>query len=349
MISHADVVKTYLGLLCLGKSDFEAAEGVAGDDWFKEALDIQKVPSQETLRQRFDRQAKAFERLAEAANIELLKRTQVPVTALPTGHVPLDLDVFCLDNSDTKKEGVSRTYQNYDGYAPIGAYLSEEGWCLGIELRRHPNVSFIVRWNPRRAYVFYWGDRAFREGCVSEPRPGKKVAIFSTWVTRHYGGRTYRFGLVIRVTERISDAKGQMLIQPDITLEGWWTSLCVHEDQVIRVHEKRGLSEQFHSEIKSDLDLERLPSGKFATNALVLTLGGLAYNLLRILGQNGLLADFSPVRHQAKRRRVKTVIQELIYPAGRVIRSGRRLKLQFGRHCPAFQAFRSVYLKFCPG
>jgi hypothetical protein len=26
MISHADVVKTYLGLLCLGKSDFEAAE-----------------------------------------------------------------------------------------------------------------------------------------------------------------------------------------------------------------------------------------------------------------------------------------------------------------------------------
>lgn len=291
---------------------------------------------------------------------------------------------------------MSRTYQNYEGYAPIGAYLSEEGWCLGIELRpgsqhsrngfvdflrkvlvyaqkitrkrllvrtdsahdaletlvdlrRHPNVSFIVRWNPRRAYVFYWRDRAFREGRVSEPRPGKKVAIFSTWVTRRYGGRTYRFRLVIRVTERISDAKGQMLIQPDITLEGWWTSLCVHEDQVIRVHEKRGLSEQFHSEIKSDLDLERLPGGKFASNALVLTLGGLAYNLLRILGQNGLLADFSPARIRAKRRRVKTVIQELIYLAGRVIRSGRRLKLQFGRHCPAFQAFRSVYLKFCPG
>jgi len=27
MISHADVVKTYLGLLCLGESDFEAACG----------------------------------------------------------------------------------------------------------------------------------------------------------------------------------------------------------------------------------------------------------------------------------------------------------------------------------
>jgi hypothetical protein len=54
------VVKTYLGLLCLGKSDFEAAEGVAGDDWFKEALDIQKVPSQETLRTAFRQASESF-------------------------------------------------------------------------------------------------------------------------------------------------------------------------------------------------------------------------------------------------------------------------------------------------
>jgi len=161
-----------------------------------------------------------------------------------------------------------------------------------VELRRHPNVSFIIQWNPPD--VLSWRDRAFREGRVSEPRPGKKVAIFSTWVTRHYGKRTYRFRLVIRVTERISDAKGHRLIRPDITLEGWWTSLSVHEDQVIRLYEKRGLSEPFHSEITSDL--ERQPSGTFATHALVLTLGGLDYNILRILGQNGLLAHFSPVR-----------------------------------------------------
>jgi len=54
-ISHLDVVKTSLGLLCQGKSDFEAAAGLAGDDGFREALGIQNVPSQETLRQRFDR------------------------------------------------------------------------------------------------------------------------------------------------------------------------------------------------------------------------------------------------------------------------------------------------------
>lgn len=32
------------------------------------------------------------------------------------------------------------------------------------------------------------------------------------------------------------------------------------------------------------MDLERLPSGKFDTNALILKLGMLAYNILRIIG-----------------------------------------------------------------
>ncbi|OIQ58497.1 hypothetical protein MOTE_18670 [Moorella thermoacetica] len=41
----------------------------------------------------------------------------------------------------------------------------------------------------------------------------------------------------------------------------------------------------FSKLIKNDLDLERLPSGKFATNDLVLHLGVFAYNILRLLGQ----------------------------------------------------------------
>jgi len=60
--------------------------------------------------------------------------------------------------------------------------------------------------------------------------------------------------------------------------------------------------EQFHSEIKSELDLERLPSGKFATNSLVLHLGMLAYNLLRLSGQESLNAATQPLRKKVKRR-----------------------------------------------
>ena len=64
-----------------------------------------------------------------------------------------------------------------------------------------------------------------------------------------------------------------------------------------RFYEQRGTSEQFHSELKSDLDLERLPSGKLQTNQHVLDIGMIAYNLLRL----------------------RTVLQNLIYMDGRWI------------------------------
>ena len=39
-IAHIDLVRTYLGLLCQGKNDFEAAEGIRDDLFFREALGI---------------------------------------------------------------------------------------------------------------------------------------------------------------------------------------------------------------------------------------------------------------------------------------------------------------------
>jgi hypothetical protein len=77
-------------------------------------------------------------------------------------------------------------------------------------------------------------------------------------------------------------------------------------------------------------------------------LGAFAYNILRFIGQTGLIAPFGPVRHSAKRRRIRTVIQELTYLAARLISSGRRLKLRFSRHCPAFPAFVALYSRLLP-
>ena len=50
-----------------------------------------------------------------------------------------------------------------------------------------------------------------------------------------------------------------------------------------------------------DLDLERLPSGKFDTNDAILHLGAFAYNCLRLIGQLGLTGKIAPLRHPAKR------------------------------------------------
>ena len=56
--AHSDVIKSYLGQLCLGKSDLEAVENVRADRFFKEALGIGQVPSPARLRQRLDKHAK---------------------------------------------------------------------------------------------------------------------------------------------------------------------------------------------------------------------------------------------------------------------------------------------------
>ena len=68
----------------------------------------------------------------------------------------------------------------------------------------------------------------------------------------------------------------------------------------------------------------------------------LAYNSLRLIGQTGLLGKASPVRHPAKRRRLKTVLQEIMYRAAQYIRKARKLVLDFGCQCPAFQAFALI-------
>ena len=71
--------------------------------------------------------------------------------------------------------------------------------------------------------------------------------------------------------------------------------------------------EQYHSEIKTDMDVERLPSGKFDTNELVLELTLLAYNILRIIGQSSLKSSRAPkTKRKVRRRRIRTVISNLI-------------------------------------
>lgn len=154
----------------------------------------------------------------------------------------------------------------------------------------------------------------------------------------------------MRVIERTIDKKGQPLLIPDIELEGWWTSLKIDEEKVIELYKGHGLCEQYHAEIKTDMDLERLPSGKFATNQLVMACGTLVYNILRFVGQTVLVGGKGIIRHEAKRRRIKSVIQEMIYFAGRMIATGRRLKLRFSRHASAHaEAFSDIYERLAFG
>lgn len=401
----SDVVKAMVGLLSLGKSDFEAIEPFRRDRFFKEALNLSKVPGSVWIRQRLDARADELRELTGELSLRLLARTGAPITA-HRGFTCLDLDTFVMNNDGTKKEAVGRTYQGVDGYTPIAAYLGNEGWNIGLELRpgvQHSareteyflerifpraerlvapdqavllrddsgfdsarllfakaqekdrwaalgrSLDFITKWNPRCQDKADWMAKAEEAQAFVETRPGKRVAVLSLDVERAWGKQKRGLRLVARIVARTIDRKGQYLLIPDIELEGWWTSLNLPAEEIIDLYKHHGTHEQFHSEIKTDLDLERLPSGKFDTNDCILHLAAFAYNCLRLLGQLGLTGHIAPIRHPAKRRRLKTVLQEIMYRAAKFVTHARRLVLDFGRgvaaHAQVFAAVQDRLLR----
>lgn len=151
---------------------------------------------------------------------------------------------------------------------------------------------------------------------------------------------------VYQVIERTITAKGQHLLLPEIEVETYWTSLDHEPDSIIEQYHQHGTSEQYHSEIKTDMDLERFPSGKLATNQLILHCALIAYNCLRLIGQTANTSSGIPLRKPAQRRRLKTVIQNMIYLAARLVRHARRYKLAFARWSPWFGSYAFVYRWF---
>lgn len=398
-IATSDVLKSYVGLLCEGKSDFDAVESKRQDGFFARALKLRQVPSAATLRQRLDALGVNAAEAIDDLIVPLLQRARAPITPLATGHVALDMDVFTMDNSDTHKEGVARTYQGYYGYAPIAAYLGREGWCVELELRpgdRHSaheteytleraiarsvaltdrplllrmdagfdsqrlytcaldraaqngaRLDLLGRWNPRLTPVeaIAADKRAQRGARWQTLRPGKRETVWDEpgRPLSLADGTQRTLRRVLRLTERTTDANGQPFLFPAYTLDGWETTLDLPIEDVIALYCDHGTHEQFHSEFKTDLDLERLPSGKFDTNLLVLCLAALAYNVLRLIGQTALLDNEAPLRHPAQRRRLRTVIQEIINVAAHIVQHARRTILDFGHHCPVYRVFERTW------
>ena len=216
-----------------------------------------------------------------------------------------------------------------------------------INLFQERNQSFIIKQNIRQQPIEQYLALARRVGDCKEPREGKKVY---TGVLSHLSPSNYTSSkplfTVFEITERTIDSKGEPLLFPRISCNLWWTSIPDEALEVIYLYHQQGTSEQFHSELKSDMGIERLPSNKFLTNSLILQLGMIAFNILRSIGQNMLTIDCKkPIKIKIKRRRLRNVIQDLIYIACKRVNHSNKLTLKFGKSCPWFEVFRLLYLK----
>ena len=393
MPSDHDILMAMVGIIATGRSDFEAIKLFAQDTVFRSGLNLKRVPSPETLRQRFDEFPPRVHQALQQVNLAILKDSSFGTVALGEQEfVPLDADVSILENSCAqKREGVSFTYKRCNGYAPMFAYLGTEGYMLQQELRygsqncqngtpdflrkcmeslqalqletpvlvrldsgndalenieilQNSGHSFLIKRNLRKEPKEQWLALAKRTGEATVCREGKERFVGRV---DHIcpGGSSTPVPVYYEVIVRHIDADGIPFLIPEIEVNTFWCNVPTDPEEVIACYHNHGTSEQYHSELKTDLDVQQLPSGHFSVNALVLSCAQLAFNALRNLGQRVLQnRALLPLRTDVKRFRLSTVLKNLIYVAGKVVRHGNRRTLQFGKHCPWYDCIAQAAL-----
>lgn len=131
-----------------------------------------------------------------------------------------------------------------------------------IEICIEEGVDWLVKRNLRREDVQEWLRIAHEKGRKETNGEGKTVWRGETH--RAVDGFATPLRIVFEVTERTMK-DGQYLLAPEVEVDTYWSSLEDDPYRVILLYQVHGTCEQFHSELKSDMDMERLPSQHFST------------------------------------------------------------------------------------
>ncbi len=211
------------------------------------------------------------------------------------------------------------------------------------------NNKFIIKRNIRKESKEDWLKTAKELAIKESPRIGKDVYIADTY-DKHPGNNENRptVRVVFEIIERTIDKEGKVLLFPEIEVNTWWTNLNCKTKDVIKLYHDHGTSEQYHSELKSDMGIERLSSGKFLTNQTLLLCAMLSFNTLRTIGMYIIdNKDIAPVKVKTSRLRIKTVLQNIIYCAIRIINHAGKKSFSFGKNSPWFAMFRKMNEDYC--
>ena len=380
VISDADIICSWIALLCLGRSDYEAIEEFRKDEFFKTAIGVETVPSSSILRQRIEALSDDIGEVLREFNTGIIEhgfretnrvekqnsKTTEAVTIEGISYAVVNSDVTVLDNSDSNKEGVEWTYKKCDGYAPMMSYLGASGYMLNNELREggmHSNCEgtldyfketiamareittlpllmvldsgnddkklldlyedkdtyYVIKRNIRGESVQEWLVEAKQH--PAHQRTGKDGStVYYSSIDRKVvvEKREHTIRIVVVARERYWTKEGQMLVVPEMSVETYWTNLPCSETTIEAVYHMQGTMEQYHAELKSDMDVERLPSGKFHANMLHLLFSMIAFNLLRRVGIKLLQSGKAPGK-RGRRLRLRTVLQSVMYMAGVIV------------------------------
>jgi len=212
-------------------------------------------------------------------------------------------------------------------------------------------MFFICKRNLRKESIYGWLEHAKRYTLpenIHEPREGKKVYIGSTWLDRKYkdaSGNIQNVTLraVYEIIERTMDHDGQLLMPSDVEVNMFMTNTDLSDKQVIEMYHDHGTCEQYHSELKSDMDFEKVPSGKYLANAFLNDIAMLAFNVLRCVGMRLFDLHKIPKRGAAFRRRITTVVRYMMHIPAMVIDKAHRRSLDLGCSNHWAEAFIYVF------
>lgn len=215
------------------------------------------------------------------------------------------------------------------------------GICMEESLSGNP-VHFIIKRNLRKESAEDWFAQ-MEPVCqnVKTPRKGKQEYIGQTFRDVTYEvptgkmkpkmtEKTVGVRTIYDITRRECDHDEQYYISPKVECDMYSVSVDLPDEDIIELYHQHGEMEQYHSEIKTDMGAELLPSGKFDTNELVLELVQLAYNMMRIMGQLSLEVDDLPIKRPVKRRRLRTVLEHIIMCPGLLTKHARQKRLDLG-------------------
>ena len=134
--STSTIVRSTIGLMTAGNSSYADIEKFRSDFLFRKVAG-DKIPSQETYRQRLDALAeKDWQRILDVNVSEQLCRvnlTRIDVDGEKL--IPLDIDVSVFEDIASHKEGIAMSYHKVNGFAPIFCYAGREGFMVANELR----------------------------------------------------------------------------------------------------------------------------------------------------------------------------------------------------------------------
>ena len=116
--------------------------------------------------------------------------------------------------------------------------------------------------------------------------------------------------------------------------------------ECVDIYHDHATSEQYHSEVKSGMNMELLPSKYFKTNDLILKLCVISFNVLRIIGNMALDFDTSFQHHNKERIsriHVRTIINNIINIACKIVNHARKITVKFGRNFYLYRTFEKIF------